>query len=80
MYRKSSLVALTLAALSLTSAGSLAGATEPPFSRPVALQQAGTTVYYFQHGQWLSWDYGTYAAAVQALNEYHRHGIQAFIR
>jgi hypothetical protein len=80
MYCKSSLVALTLAALSLTSAGSPAGATEPPVSRPVALRQAGTTVVYFQHGQWVSFNYGTHAAAVQALNEFHRLGIQAYIR
>ena len=80
MYCKSSLVALTLAALALTSAGSPVGATEHPTSSPVAIQQAGTIVVYFQHGQWVSFDYGSHAAAVQACLEYRRAGIPAYIR
>lgn len=80
MLCKSSLVAVTLAVLSLTSTGSPVGATEPPAGSPVASLQTGTVVHYFDHGQWLWWDYGTHELAVQALNQYRSLGIQAYIR
>jgi hypothetical protein len=79
MRCKSSLVAVTLAVLSLTSAGHPVGATEPPASSRVARVQAGTVVHYLSHGQWLWWDYGTHERAVAALLQYRSLGIPAFI-